>query len=312
MSERWLWTQKEDIGPPPRFGHVMEYEAARQRAVLFSGYMSGGVTPTDTWEWDGDAWTQVADIGPFGRYWASMAYDVSRQRLVLFGGVGVVGASWQRLVDTWEWNGAEWTQVADIGPLGRLGSCMAYDTVRQRTVLFGGDVLEPTPGYSNETWEWDGTEWTQIDDTGRPGRAYAAMVFDRERECLVLSGGGVVVGSNWQPLGDTWEWGAETGWVKRQDVGPRSWGSPNMADTAEHTVLVGTPPSRTGAVQTWEWDSRLWTQRQDMGPLARDSSVLTYDRQRDRVVLFGGQLSQIGAVSFPLLGDTWELAITEQ
>src|SRR5215208_6399915 len=261
MSERWLWTQKEDIGPPPRFGHVMEYEAARQRAVLFSGYMSGGVTPTDTWEWDGDAWTQVADIGPFGLYWASMAYDDSRQRLVLFGGGGVVGASWQRLVDTWEWNGAEWTQVADIGPLGRLGSCMAYDTVRQ---------------------------------------------------CMVLFGGGVVVGSNWQPLGDTWEWGAETGWVKRQDVGPRSWDSPNMVYTAEHTVLVGTPPSRTGAVQTWEWDGRLWTQRQDMGPLARDSTVLTYDRQRDRVVLFGGQLSQIGAVSFPLLGDTWELAITEQ
>jgi hypothetical protein len=33
MSERWLRTQKEDIGPPPRYGHVMAYEAARQRAA---------------------------------------------------------------------------------------------------------------------------------------------------------------------------------------------------------------------------------------------------------------------------------------
>lgn len=257
MSERWLWTQKEDIGPPPRFGHVMEYEAARQRAVLFSGYISGGVTPTDTWEWDGDAWTQVADIGPLGRYYA----------------------------------------------------CMAYDTVRQRTVLFGGDALEPTPGFSNETWEWDGREWTQIDDTGPPGRGYAAMVFDRERECLVLFGGGVYVGADWQPLGDTWEWGAETRWVKRQDIGPRSMDSPNMVYTAEHTVLVGNPPSRTGAGHTWEWDGRLWTQRQDMGPLSRDSTVLTYDSQRDRVVLFGGRQWQ---APYTLLGDTWELAITEQ
>jgi hypothetical protein len=305
MGERWLWTQKEDIGPPPRFGHVMVYEAARQRAVLFSGYVSGGVFQTDTWEWDGDAWTQVADIGPLGRYYACMAYDDSRQRLVLFGGGAVVGGNWQHLGDTWEWNGAEWTQVADIGPSGRYGPCMAYDTVRQRTVLFGGDALEPTPGFSNETWEWDGTEWRQIEDTGPPGRGYAAMVFDRERECLVLfggySGGGL--------LGDTWEWGTETGWVKRQDIGPRSMGSPNMVYTAEHTVLVGNPPSNTGAVHTWEWDGRLWTQRQDMGPLSRNSTVLTYDSQRGCVVLFGGQLSQ---EPYTLLGDTWELAITEK
>ena len=45
MSERWLWTQKEDIGPSPRYGHGMVYEDARQRVVLFGGW-SGGCSET--------------------------------------------------------------------------------------------------------------------------------------------------------------------------------------------------------------------------------------------------------------------------
>src|SRR5215204_1564953 len=87
MSERWLWTQKEDIGPSPRFSHGMAYEDARQRVVLFGGEDVGRVLG-DTWEWDGSAWTQIADMGPSGRSRFGMTYDVSRQRVVLFGGFG--------------------------------------------------------------------------------------------------------------------------------------------------------------------------------------------------------------------------------
>jgi hypothetical protein len=61
MSERWLWTQKEDIGPSPRYGHAMAYEAARQRVVLFGGSGGSSALLNDTWGWDGVAWTQVAD-----------------------------------------------------------------------------------------------------------------------------------------------------------------------------------------------------------------------------------------------------------
>jgi hypothetical protein len=81
MSERWIWTQKEDIGPSPRVAHAMAYEAARERVVLF-----GGEDGSNTWEWDGVAWTQVADMGPSPRYACAMTYDTVRQRVVLFGG----------------------------------------------------------------------------------------------------------------------------------------------------------------------------------------------------------------------------------
>jgi hypothetical protein len=56
------------------------------------------------------------------------------QRVVLFGGSsnsGLVG-------DTWEWDGEQWTQLGDTGPLPRSGHALTYDSGRQRIVLFGG------------------------------------------------------------------------------------------------------------------------------------------------------------------------------
>ena len=61
---------------------------------------------------------------------------------------------------------------------------MAYDVVRQRGVLFGGDPA------GTDTWEWDGANWTQIEETGPPRRLNPAMAFDELRARVVLFGGG--------------------------------------------------------------------------------------------------------------------------
>ena len=39
-------------------------------------------------------------------------------------------------------------------PLARSGHAMAYDSVRQRVLLFGGFQM---PNLYAEAWEWDGT-----------------------------------------------------------------------------------------------------------------------------------------------------------
>ena len=54
---------------------------------------------------------------------------------------------------------------------------------------------------------------------------------------------------------------------------------------------------------TWSWDGRFWTQRQDIGSPTRSSHRLAYDSDRDRVVLFGGRFQSVSAA------DTWELSI---
>ena len=51
----------------------------------------------------------------------------------------------------------------------------------------------------------------------------------------------------------------------------------------------------------------LWTQKEDIGPIARHATALAYDMARRHVVLFGGQNfvdNNIGAGE-ELRGDTW-------
>ena len=57
------------------------------------------------------------------------------------------------LGDTWEWDGATWTQAATTGPWARGGvPSIAFDTVREKTVLFGGWGAS---GALDDVWEWN-------------------------------------------------------------------------------------------------------------------------------------------------------------
>ena len=85
---RFLWTQKEDIGPSARFGHAMTYDSVRSRTTLFGGLIGGQIgSVNDTWEWNGEFWTQMADIGPAARQDHGLCFDSVRQTALLFGGL---------------------------------------------------------------------------------------------------------------------------------------------------------------------------------------------------------------------------------
>jgi hypothetical protein len=53
---------------------------------------------------------------------------------VLFGFTGVTSGAGQ----TWEWNDNLWTQRQNMGPSRRTTYNLAYDSQRDRVVLFGG------------------------------------------------------------------------------------------------------------------------------------------------------------------------------
>jgi Kelch motif len=147
---RYLWTQKEDIGPSGRFGHAMTYDSSRSRTILFGGARDGSAAFSDTWEWNGEFWTQIADIGPGSRQDHALCFDSIRNTALLFGGLAPAQG---QLGDTWSWNGQDWTQLEDSGPPARSGHAMVFDSARGRAVLFGGIS---TTGLFNDTWEWDG------------------------------------------------------------------------------------------------------------------------------------------------------------
>src|SRR5687768_16925533 len=74
--------------------------------------------------------------GAGGRSNRGFVYDSARKKFLLFGGIG--GRGEPSKGDTWEWDGAKWTQLATAGPSPRGAMAMAYHSKRKRVVLFGG------------------------------------------------------------------------------------------------------------------------------------------------------------------------------
>jgi hypothetical protein len=145
-----------------------------------------------------------------------MAFDGLRQRIVLIGGESDAEAT--RFNDTWEWDGNEWVQQADSGPSARVHPAMAFDSTRNRLVLFGGAAENAGLG---DTWEWDGTAWTEEADFGPDPCAGAAMVFKGARVALFGGVASIVPPTEPQPslFSRSWEWNGRH-WTARQDMGP--------------------------------------------------------------------------------------------
>ena len=56
VIETWRWTQKQDIGPPPRARLSMVYDSSSKKIVLFGGDTNTDLV-NDTWEWENEIWT---------------------------------------------------------------------------------------------------------------------------------------------------------------------------------------------------------------------------------------------------------------
>ncbi len=313
-----LWTQMQDIGPPPRASHAMVYDPVAKLTWLFGGRGDGTARYGDTWSWDGEYWRQAQDIGPAPRWGHVMTFDSDRGRTVLFG-----GTTWDNsmLGDTWEWNGSLWTQVDDTGPSSRYGAAAAYDGARRRWLLFGG--VGATPHVLGDTWEWNGAGWSQVADTGPlPGRLGAMMGYDPAGARAVLVGGfseamigaaDAVVSNHGSGVTETWEF-AGAGWVQIADTGPEWCGSAAFGFVNGTGVLHGGIGSKHGMPGTlatyggtWLWRQRRWTKVQEMGPSPRSAHCLTFDVERQRLVLFGGHDERYTAGAGPsVTGDTWE------
>ena len=190
-----------------------------------------------------------------------------------------------------------WTLIRPTTvPPNRSAHGMAYDSWRQRTVMFGGYYGR----YRGDTWEWGGKQWAQIKPATSPSaRFYHAMAYDSGRRRTVLFGGAVSTSR----LGDTWEWDGKLWTLIKPTTSPSPRAAAGMVYDAarQRTVLFG--GLRTGALaDTWEWDGKIWTLiKPTTSPSARFYHAMVYDSARRRTVLFGGYNFTNG-----VLGDTWE------
>lgn len=252
-------------------------------------------------------WSQRQDIGPSPRVGHAITYDSIRERVTLFGGQPGFDST-TSFEDTWQWNGRLWTQIARFGPSQRAFHTLDFDSDRQCCVLFGGQGLAAGAGAGREfsdTWAFDGTYWTQLEDIGPADRLQHATAFDSTRARLVLFGG--FRATDGSVLGDTWEWDG-TAWTQTEETGPPPRAAAAMAyDSATGvTVLFGGQVTGDGAADnraagdTWAWDGTTWTQIADTGPSPRGGAAIT--STSTSAILFGG-----GDSSGPK-GDTWTWA----
>ncbi len=225
--------------PPGRTEKAnLSYDSARDRVVLYGGF----TFPTlfDTWEFDGTNWSQRASDGPRVTDGFATVYDSARHKVVLFGGQPELFTD--PLSDqTWLWDGAAWTMATPATrPPGLRYASMAYDSDRQRVVLFGGRRTDLS--HSNETWEWDGTNWTLASTTGPTGGDSNPMAYDSVRHKTVLAYRALPAAFT------TWEWDGTTWSLSPQPsfniCGPGLTGNAMVFDAAEAQCILTTTSSQ--------------------------------------------------------------------
>jgi hypothetical protein len=158
----------------------------------------------------------------------------------------------------------------------------------------------------NDTWEWDGNDWTQLFPSTSPVvRDETAMAYDSARGVTVLFGG---YSPNGYRLDDTWEWDG-VNWTQRTSAAspPARWGHSMVYDSSAGVSLVFGGAGANGTLNdTWLWDGGNWVQAAPTGatPAARNYQEMAFDSGRGVSVLFGGY--SIGVGDF---ADTWTGAL---
>lgn len=323
-----------DAAPACGDGHLDPGEECDQSIAGLSG---DGCSSTCTTELI--TWTNLTPNPAPPRWRHAMAYDSVRHRLVLFGGrSGIYDSTPSN--ETWEWDGTTWTRVLTlVNPPARSLHTMAYDSARQRVVMFGGAGATAMLG---DTWEWDGSTWTQPITPMAPAPTptdTAHMAYDPVRKVMVLAGE-----STWEYDGTTWNKRSDTGpaplsftdlvyagaagvmligghqnffwdgstWTAVSFAAQVPWtGGPVFAahdDVNDRVLAVGYPGSDRDGLGVWEWANGDWVRRQPTqagGPRELHVDV-AFDRDRGVLTLFGGATTPfVSAQTWDWDGARW-------
>jgi hypothetical protein len=264
-------------------------------------WIFGGLTgsaPTfsnEMWRFDGTAWTNLTPAtSPSARDWYASAWDAARSRYVLFGGRTLNGTAQVDAGDTWEFDGASWTQSTPaVSPSARRWSAMVFDPTLGKCVLFGGSAAGTT--FLGDTWTWDGGTWTQLAPVTSPSpRARGWLEWDSQRGRALYFGGKNTTAAT--ALAETWSWNGSTwtqivtstqpGWNSGTGLIAYGMGYDVLRDRM--VLMGGTRTTATVSAQTWEFDGSDWILR-GTGPLpGRTGTALAFVLGQARTLVFGG------------------------
>ncbi|MCK4445152.1 MAG: hypothetical protein KAW09_11450, partial [Thermoplasmata archaeon] len=266
----------------------------------FEDFSSGTLSNVEIMEYENEAFLQLNRTGewsnvdpanpPPPRMGHSMVFDESANATVLFGGRNET----THFGDTWLYFSGNntWLEVTPSGsPTPREGHAMAYDSKNGLTIMFGG---YDGSNYLSETWTYSasGNVWMSLNPASQPPpRAWTAMSYDMEKDCVILFGGQ----EQFQQAGDTWEYelsGNE--WTPLFPFSsPRERHGHSMVYDDSLGVHILTGGFVRGHVwsDTWTFNSTstIWENKLfGSTPMPRANHSLVYKSVDETVHMFGG------------------------
>lgn len=214
--------------PSARGRYTVAHDPNEGRMLLFGGrFRTAGTTGPytlrgDLWSFDFDAqtWTEIDSGGaggPAARYFAASAYDPTSDTFYLWGGgINTDPLSLQIADDLWAYDAGGWRQVTQSGamPPRRLFVAYAYDSSRDRLVIFGGQIGDFVTPARNDLYAVDlGTgAWSQLHagaGTAPSGRFSSALVYDEANDLYLMTAGHADLGVTndvwaFDPTDNTW------------------------------------------------------------------------------------------------------------
>lgn len=238
-----------------------------------------------------------------------LVYHSGSSKLVLIN-TGNFPAFEQMSIQTWTWNGTDWTLaaagLANNPPLRDLTSA-AVDPSTGHVVMFGGMGV-PGTELMNDTQEWAGASWTQVianysaTSPQLRKQAYMASMTSPSSEVILFGGSDAHFLNQ-----ETWSYAGGT-WTQLSPAASPSvrTGASFASNGTTQAVLFG------GANESWmlngvqSWNGTTWsTLIADFvsgSPSVRKDCAMAWYPTGSVYVLFGGQ----DASGHPL-AETWTL-----
>jgi hypothetical protein len=295
-----------DGNPPPLASAAMTFDEIRDRMVLFGGMIEGADNDlsNQTWEWDGHSWwlrtplDPENDGNPKARSRHTMLFSPFSSKVLSYGGDKGGG-------QMWEWDGSSWDLYQNGDTPGiRMSHSMAYDTARQRIVVYGG--VNIYGGDFANTWEFDGSKWAEIPPVdilgdGNPtNQDGTTMIYSPVHQRVLMWDGRP---GTWVVDNLIWAWDGQE-WEVFQPSGHGS-GPPAMIGMSfiyhpglQTVVMFG---GRIGAEYWSEYSDQLWLlpgdneswtlwqlQDPDLLPPGVHGHTIGYDPLRGITMIAGG------------------------
>jgi hypothetical protein len=161
-------------------------------------------------------------------------------------------------LETWTWDGNDWSLQSGPSPAKRIDYAFAYDPLTKTDILFGGSIGGgggPNPNFA-DTWSWSGSSWTQLQPSHSPPPGDAYAIFDESLNSLVLL----------DFAGNMWSWtGSDWSAIPSSGSGPGAYRNEAVIgyDPISRRVIVfgGSTGGAVATADTWLWSggSSSWT-----------------------------------------------------